>query len=82
LVVPDGFYRKVRLTWRWPALYSVVLGSPPPEDEDGADLWGGVGGVNAEIRAQNWAPWRCSAIVKACLGVIAFRSSEIKLDPD
>ena len=32
--------------------YSVVLGSPPPEDEDGADLWGGTGGVNAEIRAQ------------------------------
>ena len=29
--------------------YSVVLGSPPLEDEDGTDLWGGVGGVNAEI---------------------------------
>ena len=41
----------------------MVLGSPPPEDEDGADLWGGVGGVNAEIRAQLWIPEGSSAIV-------------------
>jgi len=47
--------------------YSVVLGSPPPEDENGADLWGGVGGVNAEIRAQLWIPEGSSAIVKGVL---------------
>ena len=47
--------------------YAVVLGSPPPEDEDGADLWGGVGGVNAEIRAQLWIPDGSSALVKDVL---------------
>ena len=47
--------------------YSVVLGLPPPEDDDGADLWGGVGGVGAEIRAQIWIPEGSSAIVKGVL---------------
>ena len=47
--------------------YAVVLGSPPPVDENGADLWGGVGGVNAEIRAQLWIPEGSSAIVTSVL---------------
>ena len=34
--------------------YSVVPGSLPPDDEDGADLWGGAGRVNEGIRALLW----------------------------
>jgi len=45
----------------------VVLGSPPPEDEDGTDLWGGVGGVNEEVRAQPRAPEGSSPPVKGVL---------------
>ena len=47
--------------------YSAVLGLPPREDEDGADLWGSVGGVSAETRAQIWIPGGSSAIVKGVL---------------
>jgi len=47
--------------------YAVVLRSPPPVDENGADLWGGVGGVNAEIRAQLCIPEGSSAIVASVL---------------
>jgi len=43
--------------------YTVVLGSPPPKDEKGKDLWGGQRGVNAEIRAALFIPEGSSRIV-------------------
>ena len=48
----------------------MVLGSSPPEGEDGADLRGGVGGVNEKIRTEIWIPGRSSFVVKGVLGDI------------